>query len=205
MNQTAELYPAPAPINQFVLDNYLWLRKQVQLEGASSPYWFSVGLVLTQMDGLFAGYNKHVAKMNQIKWLDLMMYVLNTEVGDLQNKFNLTQSASSNKAEHCSALIRVRLVSSFPLLLLSSLTPQLSADRQHLFLAHDTWSDYFSLLRVYKHYHARYHSELARFHSISLSGYPGFLQSVDDFLLTSAGLAVCLDSLVLLNLIALDH
>lgn len=62
-----------------------------------------------------------------------------------------------------------------------------------LFVSHDTWSSYETMLRVQKKYVLNYHmgpgrSELLPGRAMSFSSYPGVLTSGDDFYIMSTGL-----------------
>ena len=71
---------------------------------------------------------------------------------------------------------------------------------QDLYVAHDTWNSYQSMLRMLKKYDFAYHWTSEETHSrghktvpgqvLSFSGYPGVIYSGDDFTLSSAGLAI---------------
>ena len=68
-------------------------------------------------------------------------------------------------------------------------------DKKDIVLGHNTWLDYASMsYRILKNYNLNYHllpnsSTVIPGHTNSMSSYAGVLGSLDDFLLTSAGLA----------------
>ena len=68
-------------------------------------------------------------------------------------------------------------------------------DHKDIFLGHNTWLDYESMsYRILKNYNLNYHvlpdsPKVIPGHTVSMSSYGGCLASLDDFSLTSAGLA----------------
>jgi hypothetical protein len=117
---------------------------------------------------------------------EFYVFQLAYEIGDVMQAHNASHtdstrySMSSRKGlhdpntfgMHCSVLIK------------------LSADGQHLYASHDTWSGFSSMLRIYKHYDWAFSSGGSHANGVSLSGYPGTLVSGDDFYITSQNLMV---------------
>ena len=65
---------------------------------------------------------------------------------------------------------------------------KLSADSRHLWTSHNTWTGYFTMLRLSKTYSLPLRAAAAR---VTLfSGYFGTLSSLDDFFVLSSGLVV---------------
>ena len=68
-------------------------------------------------------------------------------------------------------------------------------DKNDIIFGHNTWLDYASMsYRILKNYNLNYHllpnsSNVIPGHTNSMSSYAGVVGSLDDFLLTSAGLA----------------
>lgn len=52
-----------------------------------------------------------------------------------------------------------------------------------LYFAHDTWSFFLSMERIYKQYNIPLHNPSVTSHKVSFSSYPGTLVSTDDFYL----------------------
>jgi len=76
-----------------------------------------------------------------------------------------------------------------------------SSTSNSLFSAHNTWSTYTAMLRVYKHYDFSFHQESGMVAGgSSFSSFPGNLASGDDFYVTSANLVVMETTLDVMNL-----
>jgi hypothetical protein len=43
--------------------------------------------VLSQLNGIFQGYNAHGAKVHNISWLQFVMFQMEDELGDIQQSF----------------------------------------------------------------------------------------------------------------------
>ena len=69
-------------------------------------------------------------------------------------------------------------------------------NNEDLYVAHDTWNSYQSMLRMLKKYDFGFHwtispkSKVVPGQVLSFSGYPGIIYSGDDFTLSSSGLAI---------------
>ena len=72
-------------------------------------------------------------------------------------------------------------------------------NNEDLYIAHDTWNSYQSMLRILKKYDFSFHwtsksgsksNSIVPGKVLSFSGYPGVIYSGDDFTLSSAGLAI---------------
>ena len=59
-----------------------------------------------------------------------------------------------------------------------------------LLTSHDTWSEYQSMLRIFKLYHLPYQQLVPQVPggAISMSSYPGKLQSEDDYYIINSGI-----------------
>ena len=153
------------------------------------------------LEGIVAGINDAIDanRSSAVKWAFYDIFTLNmqAELGDV-----LTATAGLNASlvggdglrdpafalvtgdaplrrknldrgfgSHCSALIKV------------------TAD--DVFFGHDTWSSYSSMLRQFKTYNFET--------TVTLSGYPGCISSIDDFYMTGNGLAVTETTMSMFN------
>ncbi|CAG4956869.1 unnamed protein product [Colias eurytheme] len=142
------------------------------------PYWYQVKLYKIQLEGLAVGYNQ--ATSQPYEWLTARDILWINMLGDLDDlAFALTMPTLTPEGllfgEHCSGLVK--------------LLPDLS----DLFTSHVTWNSYQSMLRVQKMYVLNYRTSPndprpLPGRKMSLTSYPAFIQSTDDWYITSAGL-----------------
>ncbi|TMW68507.1 hypothetical protein Poli38472_005975 [Pythium oligandrum] len=151
-----------AALHEFFEKNLLWIEEQIKVhENATetSPeidYWETVGSILAQFDGLYAGYRRATQTTRPISALDL--YVLKEVKGGywssgLEDLIPVVQhglekpEVSSDpttpfvnfvKSLKCSALVRI--------------LPNAS----DLAWGHATWDSYSSMNRIFKHYEVPY-------------------------------------------------
>lgn len=171
-NETTELTVPASVLTGFIQTQNNWIRTQVK-SNLNDPYWIHVGLVLAQFDGLVDGYSAYAPEDQKISWLDLLMYQLSSELGDIMQHFATSDAVKKPSiGAHCSVLIRV------------------SNDGQRLFASHDTWSDFTGMLRIYKFYKLAFSAPQTNANSVSFSSYPSFLQSSDDFYMTNQDLVI---------------
>jgi hypothetical protein len=161
----------------FLEENLLFMREQVAAHASSDPLWAQVELVLLQLDGLLLGYNDASAN-GALTLLDLIVVNIEAEIGDitsavdpdLQDSETLTRTPfwkvldGLKRHLHCSGVVHV--------------TP----DMADVMVAHNTWSDYSCMMRVYKHYTLNFVNAPPRI--VSFSSYPAELHSEDDFYIT---------------------
>ncbi|XP_075722457.1 putative phospholipase B-like 2 [Rhipicephalus microplus] len=114
---------------------------------------------------------------------------------ELEMKFGRFQNIHSLRTLTCSALIKM------------------APGNRDIYFAHTSWFTYKSMLRIQKMYKFHWHTVMQRNlkgyvvpgHTITMSSYPGCLNSFDDFHLTSSGLAVMETSLKNTNHQLLQH
>nr|XP_046207967.1 phospholipase B-like 1 isoform X1 [Oncorhynchus gorbuscha] len=163
------------PLKDFMIKQDYWTREQVKLRRNSDPLWLHAGLILAQLDGLQAGA-AYWAKSRQREPLSMFALQFLNEVGDLLDLIPaLTPRFNSSRGPvpgmgHCSALIKV--LPGF----------------ENLLLAHSSWFNYASTMRIYKHWDFRLADTHTATGKISFSSYPGFLTSLDDFYMLGSGL-----------------
>jgi len=97
---------------------------------------------------------------------DLMAIQLITELSDI-NRTKI-QAKPDEFDLHCSSLVK------------------LSADGQRLFAAHNSWTSFTWMLRVYKHFKLNFEEPS----TVSYSSYPGVIPSIDDFFITGHNMVV---------------
>ncbi|KAK6027388.1 lysophospholipase, partial [Ostertagia ostertagi] len=160
-------------LNEYLMDNYLWMQENI----ASYPddhYWNQVNVTLNQLLGMIDGYEGKLGRTlsaEEVVAHPLYLLQLAGDIEDLSVKFRKPETQRSLLAGngHCSALIK------------------LLPDFSDIYFSHVTWSSYSTMLRMQKKYTFAT-GDPGR--SYSFSGYPGTISSNDDFVLTSARLAI---------------
>ncbi|KAJ8714282.1 hypothetical protein PYW08_007902 [Mythimna loreyi] len=165
-------------IEEFVDKNEAYMSEMVQ-NRPDDPYWYQVKLYYTQLEGLAVGYN--VATMDPYQWLSTRDIIWINMLGDLDEiAFSVSMPKTGPDGrlfgDHCTGLVK--------------LLPDLS----NLYFAHSTWNSYQSMLRLHKMYVMHLHTcpsckKLIPGYRMSLTSYPAFVQSTDDFYIISSGLA----------------
>jgi hypothetical protein len=156
----------------------------------ATGYAQQLAKLLSQIQGLSDGYNQYVSEklqsaggagatlnfnMSMINFEDMYIFNLQFELWDIETYVNVTQLSRRpprsdadkrphSRHLHCSALIK-------PL-----------PDMSDLYVSHSTWGGFNTMLRQYK----TYNFEI----SLSMSSYPGYVSSTDDWYITSNGLTV---------------
>lgn len=182
-------YVAPE-IQAFFTAQDIWARKQVQAHKNSS-YWQFVGDVLSQMDGLVAGYRASTFAQEADHALPLWAFTMINSIGDLFdiipavspsrrpnfNKMSYRQSVDYfRKNGHCSAFIK------------------LADDMSDMYIGHSSWFTYSAMLRIYKTYAFSLGNSDSKTSRMSFSSYPGMLSSLDDFYLMDDSKLVMIQS-----------
>ena len=166
-------------INKWVEQNYHWVRKKIKHHRRKSNYWHQVGLFYDQMEGLYKGY-KASAKgtdLDVITYQDIVTMNIAGDLEDLEPVFEPhREPAKVRGVGHCSALVK------------------LLPNNKDLYVSHDTWNSYQSMLRILKRYKMPLKKvpkgETVPGADMSFSSYPGVIYSGDDFTITSSGLTI---------------
>ena len=120
--------------------------------------------------------NVYSAQLDSTVYICSLMHVMAGDTEDLEPALNKTSRRHVTGSGSCSALIK--------------LLPGFS----DLYVSHDTWSTYQSMLRILKRYKLHLHytndtsAALVPGNDVSFSGYPGIIWSGDDFYTISSGL-----------------
>lgn len=187
--------PIPANINSWLQQHIAWTRAQIAANNATDPYWYQVGLMWQQYDGLLDGINTEAEMMN---FTEVSLMGL-TAMGDMFDLRAALQSDSRQRQEwrtmkkkefdrwfakntHCSSLYKV------------------TDDLSDIFFGHAAWYNFNTMLRIFKHLTLNYNDPMTRSKTISYSSYPGMLSSFDDFYLTDTGINAIETSLEVFNL-----
>lgn len=164
-------------IEEFVDTNEEYIANMT-MEYPADPYWYQMKLYYIQLEGLAVGYN-HATK-DAYQWLTIRDIIWINMLGDLDElAFALSMPKVTPEGflfgEHCSGLVK--------------LLPGLA----DLYTSHVTWNSYQSMLRIQKMYVMNFKTAPGSEHVIpgrkmSLTSYPAFVQSTDDFYIISSGL-----------------
>ncbi|XP_034251740.1 putative phospholipase B-like 2 [Thrips palmi] len=180
-----------ARIQKFLERNLGWVGSMVKKQAGKDVYWHQVKLFYVQQDALLEGYNLKRAQdlslpeltQNDILWLNVQ--------GDLEDLVSALASSEDGLDNEATVMERGRVLGSGSCSALIKLLP----GSKDLFVSHDTWSSYETMLRVQKKYVLNYQmgpgrarSELLPGRAMSFSSYPGVLTSGDDFYIMSTGL-----------------
>ncbi|CAE1174865.1 Putative phospholipase B-like 2,Putative phospholipase B-like 3,Phospholipase B-like protein B,Phospholipase B-like 1 [Acanthosepion pharaonis] len=136
------------------------------------PFWHMVNMYLQQLKGLQDGFYK---KRVGLQMLDLYWLQFASDLSDISLALDLPEKKPI-RGGSCSAMIK------------------LLNDNKDLYVAHDTWNHYSSMLRIIKSYDFAFHilpnaKYVIPGRKISFSSYPGLLYSGDDYYLLSSGMA----------------
>ena len=164
----------PAAYQAFFNTQDAWARANVASN--TSQHWAAVGIVLSHLDGLQAGYNAVAPAGAE---LDAWAFQQLQAVGDFLDLIpalgadaatmakwdwkSMTPEAFAQRVEettHCSALIKV------------------NADLTELYMAHVAWFEYSTTIRIHKHYSFALSPAYAG-GEMSFASYPGYLESLD--------------------------
>jgi hypothetical protein len=158
-----------------------WMEERISND---SEFWYTVGLICSQFQGLMEGYN---AAADDDHKLDIFAFDLLNGAGDFIDISNflfrgrrpdvqkLTPSHLKSmlyRNGHCSALIKV--LPGF----------------ENVFASHSSWFTYSSMYRIYKYYDFTMSGVAYPTKMMSFSSYPGFLESLDDFYTMDSGLVM---------------
>jgi len=155
-----------------------FLREKVSELGSTNQYWYNVGLVIAQIDGMLAGYNDACEREHSLHLEELMLMNSDGDKTDLERIFShherarriqdMTKPELIELAERmrCTALIKM-------------------VDEDILLVGHATWADFSEMFRMLKQYRFHFHSNPFSTQTMSFSGYPGMISSTDDFVIMS--------------------
>ncbi|XP_067135392.1 putative phospholipase B-like 2 [Centruroides vittatus] len=163
-------------LKRFLETNMDFMNKNIQ-KNKTDSYWKHVALVLEQVKGLQDGY-KGTPSLPDTRpdIMGVMLFNLFGDLLDLEIILNKTDRNHIIDNGHCSALIKFL------------------PGYKDLYVAHDTWNNYTTMLRILKKYvmplriNTTENSKIIPGHTTSFSSYPGCIFSGDDFYIISSGL-----------------
>eukprot|EP00698_Gefionella_okellyi_P023044 TRINITY_DN7740_c0_g1_i1.p1 TRINITY_DN7740_c0_g1~~TRINITY_DN7740_c0_g1_i1.p1 ORF type:complete len:554 (+),score=107.20 TRINITY_DN7740_c0_g1_i1:208-1662(+) len=179
------LTTGPERLMTWLDDNLSWVRLQAQSQ-TSDAYWRHIALILSQLDGLAAGYASVAPASEALDVLDLAMINAAGDIETLGGVVKLEAPVTSSRfmrSERAAAANN----NTVPMLDCSALVRVLPGT-SNVFSSQATWRGYFAMLRAYKFYNYAFADKDTAALNHSFSSQPGFLSSKDDFYMTSQGL-----------------
>eukprot|EP00940_MAST-03C_sp_MAST-3C-sp2_P001455 g1455.t1 len=138
-------------------------------------FWSLVLRSVYQIEGMLDGYNDAAPSSQKLKLHDLLLLNADGDLESLQVALGPTRFRSNGPREQrCSSMFK------------------LADDNSDIYFGHATWDHFDMMLRQLKTYawSASDDGTTTADEVVTFSSSPGFLTSVDDFYLTSRGLAV---------------
>jgi Phospholipase B len=163
----------------FFRENHKWIKNLAMSKAFESDVWSQVFLTITQMEGIYAGFQTIYPSTALTMW-DIYLINAQLDLEDVQAKFG-----NSTAKGHCSALFK------------------LGPNNNDILFSHDTWDDYYQMLRVYKIIEIDFWNVTAK--KSSFSSYPGMVVSGDDWYILDSGLVVTETSLEIYNQTLYDY
>ena len=175
----------PNLTHQFFKENLDYVKYKSTALKDTNQYWYEAYNLYRQMLGLHDVYNSVVSDEKKI---DLINFQTVISVGDLDeilywknpnarpdySKMTISEIKDFiNLHSHCSSLIKV------------------APDFSDIWFGHNTWTAYNKMIRIFKEYkYIPNPGHEVKSNVISMSSYPGAINSQDDFYITSADLYV---------------
>ena len=189
----------PNSTYEFFQKNLQFMRNMTSKYKDIDPYWHEVNNLYNQMIGLHEGYNSMVSPNEKI---DLVSFQTIVSLGDVDEIANWKKENRPNYSKmsidelilylgihnHCSAIIKI------------------ADDFSDIWFGHSTWTGYNKLIRIYKEYKYVPNSDFPiKSKVLTMSSYPGAINSQDDFYITDANLYVAETTNSVLNLTLFDQ
>ncbi|KAL9959898.1 hypothetical protein ACROYT_G033271 [Oculina patagonica] len=159
-----------------------WMRSKIATGSNSSSLWRQMGNIISQYDGLIAGYTDHPATdevlgkfafqlLNGVGDYLTLRDVLNPDGRPDWDKMTKDEILTKvGRMGHCSALIKIL------------------PGYEDIFAGHSSWFEYGATMRIYKHYYFNLKDPSTGAKRMSFSSYAGYLVSLDDFYIMDSGL-----------------
>uniref|UniRef100_A0AAY4A1C3 Phospholipase B-like n=1 Tax=Denticeps clupeoides TaxID=299321 RepID=A0AAY4A1C3_9TELE len=121
-------------LKTYIMANLQWVTEQIERE-SDSPYWHQVYLTLLQLRGLEDSYNGQLSIPTGVPTFNpfgFLLFQMGGDLEDLEAALNKTSQSRTLGSGSCSALVK------------------LLPGNKELFVSHDTWNNYQSMLRIMK-------------------------------------------------------
>lgn len=168
----------PPAFQQWFTTQDTWTRAQIAANPTDN-YWQGLGAIMSQFDGMLAGYNAQAPPNMQLTvwdfqqlnglgdFLDLMPAI--GDYGAYSRNWNWDTMTDDElvdrvrKTTHCSALVKV------------------NGDFTDMWFGHAAWFTFEGIIRIFKSYNTPLHNPAAVGKQFSFASYPGYLESLDDY------------------------
>ncbi|CAG2178703.1 unnamed protein product, partial [Oppiella nova] len=168
-------------LKEFTENNTKFVETMIE-KNKNNDYWHQLDLIYKQINGLEEGYKvwkveNNIKNPTERQYLSEIFWInVDSELSNLRTI--LTPNSTVRYRGHCSAIVK-------PL-----------ADGSDLFVAHNTWSGFETMLRIMKKYSFAFntlqsnHTKRIAGHSAAFSSCAGRIFSGDDYYVLSSGLVV---------------
>ena len=176
-------FEMPKSTRSFLQKNAEFIREMGHRHGESDPYWHHAHLIHRQLIGMLAGYNSVVDDSKKLSLEDLNVCNARGDLSELayynetlrprfeeMTHYEIFDHIQENT--HCSSLIKV------------------APDFSDVWFGHNTWTNFSSMMRIFKEYRFRSNKNTEKSKVVAFSGYPGVLTSIDDFYITDRDLFI---------------
>ena len=192
-------------LKERIKSNRDWVKEQGRLNSNNDPYWHQISLFYRQLEGITTGCRLKTLSLKERNQpvddeamdyeMGVLLLNLIADFWDLKTQYDLLYPNGRNSSIH------KRSVADSNSKLYSPHRPSCSVlikyveENNDIVFAHNAWHEYRAMAyRVLKNYKLNYHilphsSEIIPGNLISMSSYAGYAASLDDFYLTSSGLA----------------
>jgi hypothetical protein len=171
-----------AKLIAFYKDHLRWIEQSI----AAYPddlYWRQVSVLQSMFEGMYAGYTKTAPPEEIVDYHDFYAYVAMGDTMELNSVVNAVRKydvygPTVEKYEDVELILRCTGM--------IKLTP----NRDDIYFAHDSWTDYRALHSVIKNYNLPCPEFKNKSPRVSLSTTLGLISSVDDFFINEKGLMI---------------
>ena len=183
----------PEYLEKFFEQNLEFIKEMGIKNGDNDSYYHEVYNYYNQLIGILDGYNSRVDEekkknisLEQEK-ITLPHFMAIISVGDIDELANINKTNRPNYKNMTSEQIKNYVTERMHCSSLIKVAPDLS----DVWFGHSTWSGYNRLIKMFKEYRYFPGGKFSvKANTILVSGYPGVINSNDDFYITSANLYV---------------
>ena len=192
-------------LKQRIKSNKDWVKEQAKIYSNSDPYWHQVSLFYRQLEGIATGCRLKTLSLKRRKQpiddeamdyeMGVLLLNLLAEFWDLKTQYELLYPEEIASSIYKRSISKSDITNNAPHRPSCSVLIKYVKENNDIVFAHNAWHEYRAMAyRVLKNYKLNYHilpdsSDLIPGNVISMSSYAGYAASLDDFYLTSSGLA----------------